>query len=139
MAMRPKSTKSDLPSTHDVNRYLHNQCLDHLKSVKVEIEVSQIVMFPLGRRLTSIKATPGKISATADGWSADTTKQSFLGMTIHWISVDKETGKWTLRSEVVGFKGLSGAHLGDNLGRYFMGLCDRVSIIDKKKSKVEII
>jgi hypothetical protein len=26
---------------------------------------------------------PGKISSTADGWTADTTKASFLGMTAH--------------------------------------------------------
>jgi hypothetical protein len=80
------------------------------------------------------QAAPGKISSTADGWSADTTKAAFLGMTAHWIDV--KDAKWKMRSEVVGFKAVSGDHGGDNLGRYFMGLCDRVGICNQAESKV---
>jgi predicted component of type VI protein secretion system len=38
---------------------------------------------------------------TADGWSVDTTKASFLGVTAHWVDVKK--GKWKLQAEVIGF------------------------------------
>ena len=55
-------------------------------------------------------------------------------MTAHWIEVKE--GKWTMRAAVIGFKALSGAHSGENLGRYAMGLLDRVGIMDKKSSKV---
>jgi hypothetical protein len=72
------------------------------------------------------QAAPGKISSTADGWSADTTKAAFLGMTVHWIDV--KDAKWKMLSEVVGFKAVSGDHGGDNLERYFMGLCDGVDL-----------
>ncbi|KAF8230233.1 hypothetical protein L208DRAFT_1123454, partial [Tricholoma matsutake] len=51
---------------------------------------------------------PGRISSTADGWSADTTKAVFLGMTVHWIDV--KDAKWKMQSEVVGFKAVSGDH-----------------------------
>jgi hypothetical protein len=44
--------------------------------------------------------------------------------------------KWRLRAEVIGFRGLSGEHSGENLGRYFMGVCERVGIVNVKKSKV---
>ena len=71
---------------------------------------------------------------TADGWSADTTKMGFLGMTAHWIEV--KDGKWKMRSEVIGFKAISGAHSGENLGRYAVGLLDRVGIMSAKASKV---
>lgn len=84
-----------------------------------------------------IKRAPGKVSITADGWSADTTKASFLGMTAHWIEVDE--GKWSLISEVVGFKGLSGEHTGANLGRYIVGLCDRVGIMSQTGTKASLI
>ena len=70
---------------------------------------------------------------TADGWMADTTKAGFLGMMAHWIEVKEQ--KWKMRAEVVTFKALSGAHSGENLGRYSMGLLDRVGIMDKKRSK----
>jgi hypothetical protein len=74
------------------------------------------------------------VSITADAWSADTTKMGFLGMTAHWIEVKGNV--WKLRSEKIGFKGLSGAHTGENLGRYVVGLLDRVGIMDEKRSKV---
>jgi hypothetical protein len=82
------------------------------------------------------KEAPGQISSTADGWTADTTKASFLGMTAHWIEVKE--GKWKLRSEVIGFKPVSGDHSGWNLGRYIMGLCDRVGICNQDGSKVTV-
>jgi hypothetical protein len=56
-------------------------------------------------------------------------------MTAHWIDV--KDGQWALRSEMVGFKALSGEHSGENLGRYFVGLCERVGIIAQKRSKVK--
>jgi hypothetical protein len=54
-------------------------------------------------------------------------------MTAHWIEVKDR--RWKLRGEVVGFKALSGTHSGQNLGRYAVGLMDRVGIMDQKKSK----
>jgi hypothetical protein len=72
-----------------------------------------------------------------DGWSVDTTRASFLGVTGHWMDVTG--GKWKLRAEVIGFHGVSGEHSGENLGRYFVGVCERVGIIDAKKSKVLLI
>jgi hypothetical protein len=71
---------------------------------------------------------------TADGWSVDTTKASFLGVTAHWIDIND--GKWKLRAEVVGFRGISGEHSGVNLGRYFLGVCERVGIVNAQRSKV---
>ena len=80
------------------------------------------------------QAVPGKVSMTADGWSANMMKMEFLGMTGHWI--DMKDGKWKLRVEVIGFRGLSGAHSGANLERYAVGLLDCVEIMDKDQSKV---
>jgi len=57
-------------------------------------------------------------------------------MTAHWIEVND--GKWKMRAAVIGFKAISGSHTGENLGRYTVGLLDRVGIMDKKKSKVRI-
>jgi len=57
----------------------------------------------------------------------------FLGMTAHWIQVLE--GKWKLKAAVIGFKALSGTHSGENLGRYAVGLLDRVGIMDKTGSK----
>lgn len=55
-------------------------------------------------------------------------------MTAHWIEVTDN--RWKLRSEVVGFQPVSGEHSGWNLGRYFVGLCDRVGIFNKDGSKL---
>jgi hypothetical protein len=80
------------------------------------------------------QAAPGLISTTADCWSVDTTKASFLGVTAHWIEV--KDSKWKLRTEVIGFRPVSGEHSGGNLGRYFVGVCERVRIINAERSKV---
>ena len=55
-------------------------------------------------------------------------------MTAHWIEVKGK--EWRMRLEVIGFKAISGAHTGENLGRYAVGLLDRAGIMDEKRSKV---
>ena len=57
-------------------------------------------------------------------------------MTAHWIEVEDD--KWKMRSEVIGFRAVSGEHSGANLGRHFMAVCQRIGIIDSKRSKVRI-
>jgi hypothetical protein len=80
---------------------------------------------------------PGRISCTADCWTADNTKGSYLGVTAHWIEVVGK--KWELRTNVIGFRAISGEHSGWNLGRYLIGACDRVGICSKNGSKVSPI
>lgn len=55
-------------------------------------------------------------------------------MMAHWIEVKE--GMWKLRSEVVGFKPISGDHSGWNLGCYIVGLCECVRICTQDVSKV---
>lgn len=80
---------------------------------------------------------PGQISVTADVWTTDTTRASYLGMTGHWIEV--RDGKWELKSSVIGFRVISGDHSGNNLGRYFASTCQRMGIITDKSTKVHQI
>lgn len=59
-----------------------------------------------------------------------------MGVTSQWIEVESKTGTWKLRAEVIGFKSISGDHSGENLGCYFIGLCEHVGIIQPKLLKV---
>lgn len=118
--------------------YIHNEYIKHLEDLNKQFNVSYLGLegFSQGDSpLTPQSNDTGMISITADGWTADTTKTGFLGMTAHWIEV-KEDGKWVLREAVIGFKPTVGTHDGDNLGRYMMGLLDRVGITSKTTSKV---
>ena len=54
-------------------------------------------------------------------------------MTAHWIEVKEKI--WNMRAEVIKFKVLSGTHSGENLGRYAVGLLDRVGIMSQNQSK----
>ena len=67
------------------------------------------------------------------------TKAAFLGVTAHWIDVKGREGgeMWEMRSEVISFRSVSGDHSGKNLGRYFVGVCDRIGIMNTKRSKVQ--
>jgi hypothetical protein len=133
VAMRPKTTKSDLPSTHDVTTYIHNEFVRLLEDFKTAITV-RLSLSLMNFAQFFFQAAPGKVSITVDGWSADTTKAAFLGMTGHWIEVNGSN--WVLRSNVLAFRGISGQHSGENLGKYVVGLSERVGIITAKSSKV---
>jgi len=100
--MRPKTTKADVPTTCDVMSHLHNEFVRWLQELKADIEVLEIITRKVRLLIVHIfQAAPGLISATADGWSVNTTKVSFLGVTAHWVDVTN--GKWMLWAEVVGF------------------------------------
>ena len=100
--MHPKTKVADLPSVNDVHLYLHNTFIQQLNKLKKDIKVG-LLSLPLSLPLTSpIQNAPGKVSTTADGWTTDNTKQGFLGMTVHWIDINK-AGRWALQAEVVGF------------------------------------
>jgi hypothetical protein len=138
--MRPKSTLQDLPTTRDVGNHLHNEFVKWLARLKDDIEVSTCVQIcqKISRLTILQQATPGKISATADMWTVDTTKAAFLGVTAHWIEVKMEPREtWAMRSEVIGFRPVSGDHSGENIGRYFVGVCDRIGIMNGERSKVK--
>jgi hypothetical protein len=136
VTMRPKTTIKDLPSTHNVSVYIHNSFVEQLKLFKKEISVSTMRSCTVTCTHRFLQEAPGKVSMTSDGWTADNTKGSYLGLTAHWIEVKE--GAWKLRSEVVGFQPISGDHSGGNLGRYFVALCDRVGIMSGNESKVRI-
>jgi hypothetical protein len=42
IAIRPKSTTSDLPTTYDMKVFLHNAFVKHMTNVKDEITVSNL-------------------------------------------------------------------------------------------------
>ena len=41
VVMRPKATKLDIPSSHDISVYIHNSCVKWLKDLKDDILVSE--------------------------------------------------------------------------------------------------
>ena len=124
VAMRLKSSLQDLPKTCDVVSHLHNEFVKWLVQLKNEIMVSGHSN-KLTQDSTFFQTSPGKISMTAKMWTVDTTKAAFLGVTAHWIEVKKGHEEiWTMCSEVIGFRTVSGDHSGKNLGQYFVGVCD---------------
>jgi hypothetical protein len=40
--MRPKTTRKDLPSRHDIEVHIHNEFVDWLKTLKSDIIVSNL-------------------------------------------------------------------------------------------------
>jgi len=135
VSMRPSTMTHDLPTTHGVVNHLHNEFVRWLRQLNADIEVSYSCQIGQGGlTIITLQKAPGKVSTTADSWTVNTTKAGFLGVTAH--SIDIEVDKWTLRSEVIGFRTLSGEHSGQNLGRCFVGVCDRVGLIDSERSKV---
>ncbi|GLB45657.1 hypothetical protein LshimejAT787_2500490 [Lyophyllum shimeji] len=117
VAMRPRTKASNLPSSYDVSVHIHKAFVTYMAGLKGEIE-----------------AAPGLVSIAGDTWTRENTKEAILGGTARWMEV--KDGKWALQSAVIGFQRVSGDHGGLNLGRYLMGLCDRVGITSKQSSKL---
>lgn len=124
VAMRPLTKLKELPSAHQVTNYLHNEFVRTMKEKAAEIE--NVI---------------GLIATCGDLWSADNNKVPYFGTTAAFILLVKRKDKrprWVLKNTILGFRAVEGAHDGDNLGRYFFGLCRRAGIInvEKKISKV---
>lgn len=124
VAMRPLTKLKELPSTHQVMNYLHNEFIRIMKE-----------------KATKIENVIGLIATCGNLWSADNNKVPYFGTTAAYILLVKQKGerpRWVLKNTILGFRAVEGAHDGDNLGRYFFGLCRRAGIInvEKKISKV---
>lgn len=59
-----------------------------------------------------------------------------MGITAYWI--ESRAGCWELCSEVIAFKGITGAHTSENFGRYFLTLCKQAGIINSSGTKVSL-
>ena len=107
-----------------------------LESTGVQWSPVESIWIMWGRVKTS---APGLISTTTDMWSADTTKAAFLGVTAHWIDMKGREGgeTWAMCSEVISFRSVSGDHSGKTLGWYFVSVCNRIGIMNTKRSKVQ--
>ena len=55
----------------------------------------------------------------------------FLALTAHWISLDKSSGRLSLKSALIGFHRLKENHTGINIVRTILHLVDRVNITVK--------
>ncbi|KIM67463.1 hypothetical protein SCLCIDRAFT_41768, partial [Scleroderma citrinum Foug A] len=65
--MRPKATKTDILSTHNIYMYIHNAFGEFIKELRSEIQ----------------STATGRVSTTMDTWSVEQTKASFIGITAH--------------------------------------------------------
>lgn len=123
VVMRPLTKSHELPSAQQVIKYLHNQFALTLKATVAEIET-----------------VIGSIATCGDMWSLLNNKQPYFGAMSSYIVIEmqKKRPVWKLKTTIMGFRSVEGAHDGDNLGRYYFSMCRRIGIInvEKKVSKV---
>lgn len=122
--MRPLTKSRELASAHQVTNFLHNQFARTIENQVKEIE-----------NLIGLVATCG------DMWSSPNNKMPYFGAMAAYIVIElrkKKRPLWKLKTTILGFRAVEGAHDGSNLGHYYFGLCRRVGIInvEKKVSKV---
>lgn len=122
--MRPFTRSNELPSTHKVTDYLHNEFVRTMKE-----------------KATEIKSIVGLVSTCADLWSSPNNKVPYMGTNGAYVVIKMRKNKrpqWILKSTILGFRAVEGAHDGPNLGRYLFGIFRRAGIIDveNKMSKV---
>ncbi|KAG1782816.1 hypothetical protein EV702DRAFT_1041565 [Suillus placidus] len=59
-----------------------------------------------------------------------------ISTTTDLCSLDEKSQKWTLHVQVIAFRGVAGVHSGGNIGRYIIGLCERVGIVLGQSTKL---
>jgi hypothetical protein len=133
VAMRPKTTKADVPTTHDVMSHLYNECLGWLQELKADIEVLLVTSTTRLLTLYTFQAAPGLISTTADGWSVDTTKASFLGVTAHWVDVRTESGSF--RQRLSDFEGSQESTVGQTLASTSWACVNELELLTHKNQR----
>lgn len=122
--MRPLTKSHELASAHQVTNFLHNQ-----------------FVLTMTKQAQEIEGVIGCVATCGDMWSSPNNKTPFFGAMASYILIvkgKKKRPQWRLKTTILGFRCVEGAHDGDNLGRYFFGMCCRVGIInvEKKISKV---
>ena len=112
-ATRPNTTNKDVPSGHEVSKYIHNKFANWVKKMKEDLQVNCLHHCAHTQSDTFAQLAPGKISTMCDAWTASLMRKGFLGMTGHWIDVIDR--KWSLRSELVRFSLIVDDHTRLNL------------------------
>jgi hypothetical protein len=77
--MRPKSTQKDVPSTHDVTRYIHNQFVDQLEGLKGDIMVSERLVVRNNKLTTMVRGHPEGFRAPVTDGPLTQQRRRFLG------------------------------------------------------------
>ncbi|OJT02272.1 Zinc finger BED domain-containing protein RICESLEEPER 2 [Trametes pubescens] len=123
VAMRPKTTREDLPRRDTVRTRIQNAFDDYITVTRKNID-----------------AAIGNVSTNFDLWTEDHSSIAYFGMFGQWIDTQVscpagtdpvEGGKWSLRAAVLAMHEILGSHSGANLGRYFLKFSDRVGITSK--------
>lgn len=122
--MRPLTKSRELASANQVTSYLHNQ-----------------FVLTMNEKVTEMDQVIGLVSICGDMWLSPNNKTPHFGAMSSYILIEmqkKEHPIWKLKTSILGFTTVEGAHDGDNLGRYYFGMCRRAGIInvEKKVSKV---
>jgi len=77
----------------------------------------------------------GKISFTMDMWTDDFKKKAYMAVTAHWLEKITLSGrvqpKISLRTDLIGFKHVSGSHTGERLAEAFLFIIGRLKIAKK--------
>lgn len=80
--------------------------------------------------LFSLKCSLGRVATTADVWSRENL-DSHLGVTAHYLARLPSSGEIVLKSELIAFRKLDGAHSGVNMGKVFVQILKEVEILHK--------
>ena len=132
--MRPKSTNLDLSSSYDVKIHLHNQFVKHMESLKAEITIRNWHVHDLIVLTWLCEGISWK-GIDHFRWVVGGHNESCISG--NDSPLDRSEGRAVEdASRGYRFQALSGNYGGENLGRYAVGLLDRVGIMDKKGTKV---
>jgi hypothetical protein len=103
-----------IPGRKATRNQIMHMLKDHLTRLKSQFKVC-VYTIPPGLFLIISQGVQGEVSLTCDAWQASNA-DGYFAVTAHWID-DSMTGKWELKSALIGFTQLNNAHNSERLGQ----------------------
>jgi hypothetical protein len=104
-------------------RLVHESLIDEIHKVRTDLLTSLLIS-------NIVQESLGRVSLSIDVWS-NGQLQSFLGVSVHWISRHKNTRQLQLRSGMLAFRHFNGSHSGENMARHLFDLLKRTNLLCK--------
>ena len=129
MLLRPELKDSEIPHRTKIRGMIIQSWVSWVGDLKKELSVRILLMYEYHTQSASQESL-GKISITSDIWTSRSQK-SYMAVTAHYLLSGKSQKSMVLKTALIAFYRLNGAHTGANLATTMIHLLDRVGITEK--------
>ena len=133
LLLRPDLAEKNIPHRTRLRESIIEAWKTWFESLKIELSVCFFLLsYPTitYSNFLGHQRAVGKISFTANVWS-DQNRNSFLCVTVHWISRNSASNCLAFKNTLIGFHCLEDSHTGVHLAKALFGIINHAGIIHR--------